>query len=152
LEREKIDRNVEAQHLTVKLNAANETLVHATKQAQLYHDLIAMPRRKRDKVIVELRVEMGVKEAKTVRVKEVTKDGLIEGLSVKSPSKKNAKKIFDLAKDLDIELDPDLPSTLFPWIWYNQGRIESCIDVSVSEDTYVTASEFMTRMRNHVGK
>jgi hypothetical protein len=57
LEREKVDRNVEVQHLTVKLNAANENLVHALKQAQQYHDIIAMPRRKRDKVIAELRAK-----------------------------------------------------------------------------------------------
>jgi len=38
-------------------DASNENLEHAIKQAQKYHDLIAMPRRKRDALVKELRNE-----------------------------------------------------------------------------------------------
>jgi hypothetical protein len=140
--------------LTVKLNAANETLVHATKQAQLYHDLIAMPRRKRDKVIAGLRVEMGVKVAKAVRVKEVapvTNDGLVKCLTVNKLTTAKAKEIYHLANSIGIRLhDGKLPNKTYTGVWYSGSGIGNCV---VRENNIiVTASEFMQRMRNHVGK
>ncbi len=121
-----------------------------------YHALIAMPRRKRDKLIAELRKEMGVKVVKVGNEVEIVTDECLEYcLTVKNPTKKDKNDIFELAEKLLIPIINK--SNAYPHIWYydvgEQKGISTCIIGEGDKSrTYVTASEFMQRMRNHVGK
>ena len=135
-----------------------ENLQHAVTHSVKYHDLIAMPRRKRDKVIAELRKEMGVKVAKVVNDVDMTpKIGLTHGLTVQKPSDDEANEIFAVAKELGIHIFHWERNDYYCHIWYfsedgNMGVSNCTILDNDHTRTYVTASEFMTRMRNHASK
>lgn len=134
--------------LIEKLDAANNNFLHAAEGAVKYHDLIAMPRRKRDKFISQFRRDNGIKPTKQPIE---SKEGLVRGLTVKNPTQDEAKQIFELAKELGMSLlGEKLPIKAYPWLWYAGDMIMRCASKHTGSETYVTASEFMRRMRNHV--
>jgi predicted Holliday junction resolvase-like endonuclease len=134
--------------LIEKLDAANNNFLHAAEGAVKYHDLIAMPRRKRDKFISQFRRDNGIKPTKQPIE---SKEGLVAWLTVKNPTQDEAKQIFELAKEFGISLlGEKLPIKAYPWLWYAGDMIMRCASKHTGSETYVTASEFMRRMRNHV--
>jgi hypothetical protein len=140
--------------LIEKLDAANNNFLHAAEGAVKYHDLIAMPRRKRDKFISQFRRDNRIKPTKQTTKQPIeSKEGLVRGLTVKSPTQDEAKQIFELAKELGIGTYDKKLTSICPSIWVYKNRnfeIGICADTNRDFMTYVTASEFMRRMRNHV--
>jgi len=75
------------------------------------------------------------------------------GMTVKNPTEKEAKEIFEEAMRLGLRVESTLKtSQTFPWIWVAyDGEICSCVSRTCGSQTFVTAKEFVQRMKNGRG-
>ena len=83
---------------------------------------------------------------------EVESPKLVHGLTVKNPTKDEAKMIFDEAKRLGLRIHAEerLEAEL-PHVWFTPNDTVSRCIIGSSQRQYVTAKEFVQRMQNGRG-
>jgi hypothetical protein len=75
---------------------------------------------------------------------------LKHGMTVKDPTPKQAEMIFREARRAGILSDKaEMPSDAFPYIWFG-GSVMDCIPIECGNETYITATEFIKRIKGEV--
>jgi len=75
---------------------------------------------------------------------------LKHGMTVKDPTPKQAERIFREARRAGILSDKaEMPSDSFPYIWFG-GSVMDCIPIECGAETYITATEFIQRIKGEV--
>jgi len=75
---------------------------------------------------------------------------LKHGMTVKDPTPKQAEMIFREARRAGILSDKaEMPSVAFPYIWFG-GSVMDCIPIECGNETYITATEFIQRIKGEV--
>jgi antitoxin component HigA of HigAB toxin-antitoxin module len=77
---------------------------------------------------------------------------LKHGMTVKDPTPKQAERIFREAKRAGIlSAKAEMPSNRFPYILFAvNGIVTDCIAMECGNETYITASEFVKRIKGEV--